>query len=398
MRKLVAWVLACCFLFSCGIITTSAQTQDAVVGADNKIAPVAVSDNINNFNEGISSKNDIAYMSITSDFQTYYSDNSDLSVQLDIDAVNEYEFSKTYFSSTENIILESYVPKEVANSDETANLNIKFDVNEDVILKDPVLDFKDVSFESIYVTTYAYSGTEILETSFVKFSVLATNQGIYISEYGDVYAYDSYISYLYNNDLITDAEYKYATKKITELSAVDESNLDVIVEEITQFKIYNEKTNSVELSNAYIPIDTSAINDAVTYAISPMATSTSGSIIPPKFSVSRTINALDSGARLQVYGYVKWTDIDGNWHPARNIEVKIMDENAVLDIAKATVRTNSNGYYTATFDNQTGIIENGLDIYIRVNTANDDFQIANNVVNSISSQADIILQQKQLRM
>ncbi len=385
MRKLVALVLVYCFLFSSGIITASAQTQDAVVGVDDKIAPVAVSDNINNFNEGVSSKNDIAYMSITSDFQTYYSDNSDLSVQLDIAAVNEYEFSKTYFSSTENIILESYVPKEVANSDKTANLNIKFAVNEDVVLKDPVLDFKDVSFESIYVTTYAYSGTEILETNFVKFSVLATNQGIYISEYGDVYAYDSYISYLYNNALITDEEYKYATKKITELSRVDESNSGVIIEKNTQFKIYNEKTNSVELSNAYIPIDTSVMNDAVTYAISPMSTSTSGSIIAPKLSVSRTINALDSGARLQVFGYVQWTDIDGNWHPARNIEVKIMDDNAVLDIAKATVRTNSNGYYTATFDNQTGIIENGLDIYIRVNTANDDFQIANNVANSIFS-------------
>lgn len=109
----------------------------------------------------------------------------------------------------------------------------------------------------------------------------------------------------------------------------------------------------------------------------------SGTIVSPSISISRTITALASGNQLMVYGYVRWTDIEGNTHPARNIEVQIMDEDVQFDDTRATVYTNNNGYYTANIDNQNDIFESGCDIYIRVNTANGDFEIGSGVLSTI---------------
>lgn len=69
---------------------------------------------------------------------------------------------------------------------------------------------------------------------------------------------------------------------------------------------------------------------------------------------------------VTVSGTIKWTDAAGKTHPANEIRVEIWDDDIVDDDLITAVYTDSNGKYTATFENDTSITENGYDIYVKV--------------------------------
>jgi len=382
MKKIISLVLVVCFLFSCFVVSTSAEVSNIIPETEEDLilsqnTSESAYDTIKNVSETL---DNTKYFHVAPNYKTHYTKGDALSFRLNLNSFSEYDRSKTFFSSTENIMLNDYAPKEYSQSEDLKNLNVSFDINPVIISKAPLLNFKEVSFEKIYATTKVYAGEKIVDSEFTQLSILPTVYGVFVSEFGDIYAYDQYISYLYSNDLITDAEYKLAAKKATELTEVEETKPTIGAINQPKLRVYNEKTNSIELQADYTLQEISIISDE---DISLLSTDEDRVVFTPSLSVARTIEALDSGARLRVYGEVFWNDIDGYWHPARNIEVKIMDENLISDTTLATIYTNHNGYYSATFNNKTGIFENGLDIYIRVNTINEDFEIVTDVANSL---------------
>lgn len=377
MKKIISMIIIIGLLFSCSVITASAEAPNTTITEENSTSdvisqnPVATTANTNQYQENI----DVEYMALDSDFETHYEDADSLDFQINLSSLSEYDYTKVYYASTENVILSDYSPKEYSYSDNLTNLNIEFDIDPDAISKAPLLNFKETTFEKIYLSAQAYDGSDLVDTKLVELSLLPTAYGVFVSEYDDIYAYDKYISYMYTNELITDEEYKYAVRKASELTKVDGFDIEIETEEPQQLKVYNEDTRNVEIREVYNSSNLANVVRGADGEVSLLATPTGGTIVAPEIYVSRSIEALDSGERLRVQGAITWRDISGTWISARNIEVKIMDENALVDSTIATVYTNEVGYYTATFDNRTGILENGLDIYIRINTVSDHFEI-----------------------
>ncbi len=387
MKKAISMIIIIGLLFSCSVITASAEASDTTIIEENSSYdiisqnPVATSENTNQFQKNV----DVEYIDLNSDFEIHFEDTDNLDFQINLSSLGEYDYTKVYYASTENVILSDYSPKEYSYSDNLTNVNIEFDIDPDVISKAPLLNFKETTFEKIYLSAQAYDGSDLVDTKLVELSLLPTAYGVFVSEYDDIYAYDKYISYMYTNKLITDEEYKYAVRKASELTKVDGFDIEIETEEPKQLKVYNEETHNVEIREVYNSSNLANVVRGVDGEVSLLATPTGGTIVAPEIYVSRSIEALDSGERLRVQGAISWRDISGTWIPARNIEVKIMDENALVDSTIATVYTTNSGYFTATFDNRTGILENGLDIYIRINTVSNHFEITPSSNDSIFS-------------
>ncbi|MBP3592103.1 MAG: hypothetical protein J6K14_06415 [Clostridia bacterium] len=386
MKKIISLVLVVCFLFSCFVVSTSAEVSNIIPETEEDLilsqnTSESAYDTIKNVSETL---DNTKYFYVAPNYKTHYTKGDALSFRLNLNSFSEYDRSKTFFSSTENIILNDYSPKEYSQSEDLKNLNVSFDINPVIISKAPLLNFKEVSFEKIYATTKVYAGEKIVDSEFTQLSVLPTVHGVFVSEFGDIYAYDQYISYLYSNELITDAEYKLAAKKATELTEVEETKPTIGVINQPKLRVYNEKTNSIELKADYTLQEISAISGETRENASELEVN--NSIMTPSVAISRTIEAMDSGQRLRIYGNVSWIDIEGNWHPARDVKVEIFDENAISDTSLATMYTLLDGSYSATLYNQLDILENGYDIYIKITTKNDNFEIATDWVDSLFSE------------
>lgn len=82
-----------------------------------------------------------------------------------------------------------------------------------------------------------------------------------------------------------------------------------------------------------------------------------------------------SGGWMTVNGTITWKDKNGVSYPARNMEIQIWDDNALIDSYLTTTYTNDNGYFEKEVYNDTSFWENGYDIYIKVVLRNDDFEV-----------------------
>ena len=317
----------------------------------------------------------------------------ELKYDLQFTAVDNFDYMVISFVSTQGVTLNSYKSLTLEYNETVAPISISFDLTNFTSKFDIALNYNEVELEKIFVIFDVIEENRIVQTEKVTISAFFTNHGTFISSYGDIFAYDKYISYLHENNYITDSDVKKAHKKMTELQVIDEktkSETSVFDfwdsdDLITYFNPKSQSVSSIPAKD-YLVISQSkleGINNSQTVSL--MSTSTVGPICPPSVKVTRTIVALSAGEQLQVYGYVQWTDIDGVLHPARNIEVQIMDEDVTFDDAIKTIYTNNNGYYSAIINNQNDAIENGCDIYIRVNLSNDDFEITPNAVSSIFS-------------
>jgi Calx-beta domain/FG-GAP-like repeat/RTX calcium-binding nonapeptide repeat (4 copies) len=69
---------------------------------------------------------------------------------------------------------------------------------------------------------------------------------------------------------------------------------------------------------------------------------------------------------VTISGTILWTDSANKTHPVRKATVKIWDEDPRRDTLIATVFTDSQGRYSASFDNNDGVGQGNRDIYIEV--------------------------------
>lgn len=317
----------------------------------------------------------------------------ELKYELQLNVVDSFDYIVASFVSSQGVALNNYESITLDYSETVAPLSLVFNLNDYTSKCNIVLNYNDVEFEKIFIIVDVIEENTIVQTEKFTISAFFTNYGTFISNYGNLFAYDKYISYLYENNYITNDDVKKAHKRMTEIQVIDEkskSEYSVLgdLEPNDMITYYNAKTESVSA----IPADdyevvTQGRLDMLNenQEVSLMATSTSGIVHSPSVRITRSITALSGGNQLKVYGYVYWTDIDGVSYPAREMEVQIMDEDVALDDARGTVYTNNNGYYTATIDNQNDIFENGCDIYVRINLSNSDFEIVSGVVSSIFS-------------
>jgi hypothetical protein len=71
-------------------------------------------------------------------------------------------------------------------------------------------------------------------------------------------------------------------------------------------------------------------------------------------------------ATITIAGQIRWTDSGGGTHPVRLSSVEIRDDELIGSELVTTVTTDENGNYSATVDNNDGLLQNGRDIFIRV--------------------------------
>lgn len=396
MKKIICIAMIVCLALNCGIVTAFASNNERDIqqeiaytvngDEDKKIDITQLPDKTIESNGLVIERK---YVRISTEISSARLELNNLSYNFLLDDVNQYDYVVVSFVSTENVMLNDYHTLSYDYPTITKMVEISFNVNSNNIISlDSVPVYSEAKFEKIYVVIDAYIEQSVVESSMLKLSVLSTEQGVFVSEHGDIYAYDNYISYLYSNSLISDQQYNLIQKRVTELSEIAADNgkasETIPVKEVVRY--YDMATDEVAIKSIdnfselqrYVP-------QIETASISLMSTTTNGTIVAPSLTVSRTITSIDSGKQLRVYGYVTWTDIEGNSHPARNIEVQIMDKDITFDDTLATVYTSNYGYYTATVTNQTGINENGCDIYIRVNTKNSKFKIGTNIASSMFS-------------
>jgi hypothetical protein len=94
-----------------------------------------------------------------------------------------------------------------------------------------------------------------------------------------------------------------------------------------------------------------------------------------RIDTSVTLAAKPSVQTITVSGRVEWTDSAGNVHPAKFVPVEIMDDDVIFDDTLATTKTDNNGNYSAVITNDTGFSEGGYDIFVRIKSEGDGFEI-----------------------
>lgn len=289
-----------------------------------------------------------------------YENQNEICYDFHLDSLEKYDYTVVTFESSEGLNLPKGKEKRVEYNKEGAEVALDFSLDTCCTKDKIVLDYDKAKFQKIKVNVDAVCEDEIVQTEGEEFSVYPTEYGTFMSKYGDVFAYDGYLTYLHENSLITEEELKEACKSVTELECVQDEDTSEMQREVKEAQAFSA-ARSVMATSLY----------------------STNKIVSPSIKVTRTITSLSSGSKLKVYGYVYWTDITGTTIPARNIEVQIMDEDVQFDDVRATVYTNNNGYYTATFDNQKDSLEKGCDIFIRVNTCNEDFEIGPGIVTTL---------------
>ena len=195
-------------------------------------------------------------------------------------------------------------------------VEISFNVNSNNIISlDSVPVYSEAKFEKIYVVIDAYIEQSVVESSMLKLSVLSTEQGVFVSEHGDIYAYDNYISYLYSNSLISDQQYNLIQKRVTELSEIAADNgkapETIPVKEVVRY--YDMATDEVAIKSIdnfselqrYVP-------QIETASISLMSTTTNGTIVAPSLTVSRTITSISNITNVadNTYSDLSFTNSD----------------------------------------------------------------------------------------
>jgi hypothetical protein len=210
-----------------------------------------------------------------------------------------------------------------ANSFNSANnhvdLDLSFSDNADTMRNK---DTCDLSVDYITITASSES-SEIIPCTLTLY-ILNTLHGVFVSYNSEEQVKELYYLWMFENDLIDEVEYN---------AFLNTKGLAVLVDEQTYYQMLNCATGT-------------------------------RSVQATKVAMNYTIT--QSGNNLIVSGAITWSDSSGAFHPLKNIQVEIVDDDVTFDDVVATTTTNSTGNFSATFTNQTGTAENGgCDIFVR---------------------------------
>ena len=353
----------------------------------------------------------VPFVSISAnEYAQSYEGLTDLSYAFTIYSHQEYDYIAVSYATTMNITLDDYADDVIyyTDSDENATLSLDFSA---MSIADINLDAHSIDFEKIVFDYYVYLDGKIVQSDSETVYVLPTNYGTYASALGSVYAYSAYVHSLLDAEIITTAEHKKALKRMTEAQEIPESEnmteaelsayRGSIIDKTYDMKYYDVSNRKVEtalnnnwreekkLSLSQISINTEQIElqniAAQTSSTNSAASSTTGTNRINEFE--DTIVAIDydifvdsSNNRVTVSGTVEWSDVYGSFHPARNLEIQIMDEDSIFEDSPSfddiiiTTSTDEYGMFECEFDNEL-IFENGYDIYVRVNLYNSSFTV-----------------------
>lgn len=154
--------------------------------------------------------------------------------------------------------------------------------------------------------------------------VLNSSYGVFVSYIGEEHVRDFYYQWMFDNEIIGEAEYS---------AVLETKGLTTTIDEEAYF---------------------TAVNSA----------GTARSVLETKVYVE--YNITKSGTNLVVAGTLTWSDINGKTHPLQQAKVEIVDDDVTVDDIVATTYTNTSGNFSVTFANQTGASENGgCDIFVR---------------------------------
>ena len=235
-----------------------------------------------------------------------------------------------------------------------------------------------------------YSDSEIIETIQANIFVFYTHLGVFASHNGKTYAFQKYIDYLDEIGKISAAEKKAAIKSISQMQHSFIAETDEEIATMTKHLLNSQH----EVQYKYNNLQNENLSTANTVTRTSEKSSTDDkfnlsryselcSLNAPSITVTRNILALNSGDTLSVVGYVHTSTVFGESYPASNIKVEIIDEDVQFDDVKATVYTDLNGYFSATFDNENNIFEKGCDIYLKINLSTDYYIIQDDIDDSV---------------
>lgn len=139
-----------------------------------------------------------------------------------LDSVEEYDYAVVSFESSEGLRLSKDKGKRIEYNKKGTEVTVDFSLDAYCTKDDIVLDYDKAKFQKIKMNIDSVYEDKVVQEEQAEISVYPTEYGTFMSKYGDIFAYDGYLTYLYENSLITENELKEACKSVTELECVSE--------------------------------------------------------------------------------------------------------------------------------------------------------------------------------
>ena len=365
MKKLFCLLISVSLILTCSFVPISAEEKTKY--EDNDYAEYINYENV--------IPETIEYTAPIYSNETLISDNNENIVyNLAISSIEMYNEIEVNYASTLNITLDDY-STDIFNYSKDLTIPITFSTAVDNSLKS---DYKATEFEKIIITYTVISKGISVETKCVELSVLVTSNGVFVGNVGNMSVYDTYINYLKFNNLIDDITFSSLQQTMTSLSNSsvynEQSSTDYPTSKYKQNNIILKCLNNSKSDIAFTTYQSYYNQNATNRAAS---TKKSSTYHAPIVKVTRTIESLNNGAQLRVYGEVSFTTVDSNtvFHKMKRVKVEVFDDNLISDTCLGYAYTNNAGGYSITVNNDTGFFEGGYDIYVKVSTVTNDFNI-----------------------
>ena len=281
----------------------------------------------------------------------------------------DYDVADIIISSSDNVVILSEPHIINDNEVESYSLDYDFNITVDIVSdrdKNP-LTITDVGFINISCSIIKDSAT-VINTSLLL-NVLISPEVVIISEFGIDTIELCYYEWLKSESLISDQEYDdflilyHGVDFIIENGNVDNDLRPTVTNRFSE-----------EINNQRFQLnDEPQIGTLAVYQETASTTTATASSVYVQYSVTLQ----NSGETLYVSGTVFWKDTNGVEHPLKNSYVEIIDEDIAFDDYQARVYTDSAGFFSATFANQTGWDENGCDIFFRIYSRNTNVIVQN---------------------
>lgn len=292
--------------------------------------------------------------------------------------VNEYVYETdfaydtvtvTYFS-TDGVELHSYSNKDASLTNKSVSVSW---TPKNSFIDDEKKNVYDFQEDRVITAVSFWKDGEIYHTESNDIFVLYTPYGTFISDIDPILCRRNYCRYLLSYDLIDEATYEDLDVMFHRCSANPSEVPQIIMAEFDQTVSENEKSKLSALFTAEYSQNVDGIAGAVSADAEGEEDDEDDENAKTDFArVLYHIYPIDNN-QLQVWGYVYWYVNNDVRFPAQYVKVEIKDEDVVIDDKVATVITNANGFFSATFDNQPD--ESGRDIYLKVYCGNDDTMV-----------------------
>ena len=296
-------------------------------------------------------------------------------LEYEINCDTNYDYITISYASSENIELQSYQTTTLAYQNSENTFLIAFNTSDDSITSQ--LDIANTSEGKIYFTIKAYADNIVKQE-------LTQNIGVYITPYGDFistidieFSEISYYDWLFTEGIINATTYNQLERSMHlpdfEIEGFMQPLQNAVCSSVSSSlsSVHNEIQEKIQLQmqNTWYRTEDTDSNITQSQLFSNL------SINPTTVTFTYTIASLNQGEQLNIYGYLYWTDSNGISHVAKNNLIKVYDEDTIGSDLLTTTSTNVNGYFNVTVDNQTGILDNGCDIYIEVYAQTNDIPI-----------------------